>query len=169
MVQNLNVSVGVRILMAKLIYGDRIAKLGKVTLGCSAVIFDGSRQKILLTRRTDNGRWCLPGGRMDAGESAAEGCIREVLEETGLQGNIKRLLGVYSNPNYMIEYADGERCHVVALNFEVEITGGNLGISNETTEYGYFSLDEIKNMDLMEHNWDRVQDAFSQQESAFVR
>ncbi len=155
--------------MVKVILGDRIAKLGHVILGCSAVVFDQSRQKILLTRRTDNGRWCLPGGRMDPGESVTETCVREALEETGLQVKVKHLIGVYSSPDYLLEYADGERCHVVALNFEVEVIGGTLGISNETTEYGYFSQDEITNMDLMEHNVPRIKDAFDIQESTFVK
>jgi ADP-ribose pyrophosphatase YjhB (NUDIX family) len=44
-------------------------------LGCSAAIFD-ERGRILLTRRADNGQWCLPGGRMESGESAAEACER---------------------------------------------------------------------------------------------
>ncbi|HEY9603262.1 MAG TPA: NUDIX domain-containing protein, partial [Allocoleopsis sp.] len=82
--------------MVKIARGDRIGKSGKITLGCSAAVFDPTRQKLLLTRRTDNGRWCLPGGRMDAGEEAAEACIREVLEETGLHVRIERLIGVYS-------------------------------------------------------------------------
>ncbi len=155
--------------MVKIIQGDRVGKLGHVILGCSAVIFDESGQKILLTRRTDNGRWCLPGGRMDPGESVTETCVREALEETGLQVKVKRLIGVYSSPDYLLEYADGERCHVVALNFEVEVIGGTLGISNETTEYGYFSQDEIKGMDLVEHNIPRIADAFAAQECVFVK
>jgi 8-oxo-dGTP pyrophosphatase MutT (NUDIX family) len=155
--------------MVKIIQGDRVGKQGHIVLGCSAVIFDQSRAKILLTRRTDNGRWCLPGGRMDPGESATETCIREALEETGLQVKVKRLIGVYSSPDYLLEYADGEKCHVVALNFEVEVIGGTLGISNETTEYGYFSQNEIQNMDLVEHNVPRVADAFNVQDSTFVR
>jgi ADP-ribose pyrophosphatase YjhB (NUDIX family) len=78
--------------MAKFIYGDRIAKQAKVCLECLATIFDSSRQKILLTRRTDNGKWCLPGGGVDAGESVSEACEREVLEETGLIVKLKGLL-----------------------------------------------------------------------------
>ena len=154
--------------MVKIIQGDRVGKLGHVILGCSAVIFDESRKKILLTRRTDNGRWCLPGGRMDPGESVTETCIREALEETGLQVEVKRLIGVYSSPDYLLEYADGERCHVVALNFEVEVVGGTLGLSNETTEYGYFSQDEVQEMDLVEHNIPRVADAFNVQEGFVI-
>ena len=74
-----------------LIYGDRIVKLAKLTPSSSAVIFDPTRTKLLLTRRTDNGQWCLPGGAMDLGESALECCPREALEETGLVVNVVRL------------------------------------------------------------------------------
>jgi ADP-ribose pyrophosphatase YjhB (NUDIX family) len=70
--------------MAKLIYGEGMAKLGQLRTGCAAVIFDAAREKILLTRRTDNGQWCLPGGAMDSGESVTECCVRELREETGL-------------------------------------------------------------------------------------
>ena len=155
--------------MAKLIQGDRIAKQGKVVLGCSAVVFDATKQKILLTRRTDNGRWCLPGGRLDPGETVTEACEREVLEETGLQVKAIRMMGVYSYPDFLIEYADGERCHIVALNFEVEVLGGSLSISDETTEYGYFSQDELGNIDVMENHLERVADAFRGQEMPFLR
>jgi ADP-ribose pyrophosphatase YjhB (NUDIX family) len=156
-------------LVAKIIEGERIGKLGQIALGCSAVIFDPARAKVLLTRRTDNGRWCLPGGRTEAGESVVETCIREVLEETGLEVRIVRLLGVYSSPHRMIEYADGNRYQIVALNFEVEPIGGTLTISDETTEYGYFSWDNMIRMDVMETHVERLRDVFSGQPAPFVR
>jgi ADP-ribose pyrophosphatase YjhB (NUDIX family) len=155
--------------MAKVLQGDRIARLGNIVLGCSAVLFSPTKETILLTRRTDNGRWCLPGGRVDPGESVAEACLREVLEETGLQAQIIRLIGVYSDPNYLIEYADGERCHIVALNFEVEAIAGTLTTSNETTEYGYFSAEAIAQMDVMEHQVERIHDAFLEQTQVAVK
>ena len=155
--------------MAKVLRGERIGKLGAILLGCSAVIFDPTKQKVLLTRRTDNGRWCLPGGRMEPGESAAEACAREVWEETGLHIRLERLIGVYSNPHRIIEYADGNRFHVVAMNFEAEPIGGELGISDETTDCGYFSRAEIEGMDVMEHHRERIEDAFAAQIAAFVR
>ena len=71
--------------MAKIITGHRVGQNGAIRVGCSAVIFDQQRQKILLTRREDNNQWCLPSGGMESGESASEACIREVEEETGLQ------------------------------------------------------------------------------------
>ncbi|HNB36321.1 MAG TPA: NUDIX domain-containing protein, partial [Anaerolineales bacterium] len=62
--------------MTQVIYGPRLGKEGNIRVGCSAVIFDETRQKVLLTQRADNGRWCLPGGQLEAGESVAEACER---------------------------------------------------------------------------------------------
>ena len=69
--------------MAQIIWGERAARAGRLTIGCAAVIFSDDRTAVLLTRRQDNGRWCLPGGHMEAGERADEACAREVREETG--------------------------------------------------------------------------------------
>jgi ADP-ribose pyrophosphatase YjhB (NUDIX family) len=155
--------------VAKIIEGERIGKLGQIALGCSAVIFDPTRTQVLLTRRTDNGRWCLPGGRTDSGESVTETCIREVLEETGLHVRIVRLLGIYSSPHRLVEYADGNRYQIVALNFEAEPIGGTLTISDETTAYGYFSWDAIARMDVMETHVERLRDVFSGESPPWVR
>ncbi len=99
----------------------------------------------------------------------AEACAREVWEETGLRVHVGRLIGVYSSPDFLLEYADGRRHQIVALNFEVQVIGGELGLSNETTEYGYFTPDEIERMDLMEHHRQRIEDALANQVAAFVR
>ena len=106
---------------------------------------------------------------MDPGESAAEACAREVLEETGLVVIVGRLIGIYTSPNLVVEYAGGNRVQPVALNFAAEPVGGELGISDETTEVGYFSMEEMKSMDLWEHHIERISDAMSEAESAFVR
>ena len=46
--------------MTRILFGDRICKQGKIRLGCSAVLFDEKREKVLLTRRGDTGQGCLP-------------------------------------------------------------------------------------------------------------
>lgn len=88
--------------MAKLVYGERIGRDARLRIGCSAVIFDAARERILLTRRTDNGQWCLPGGAMDAGESLEEACIREVWEETGLRVKVKRNMGIHCGSEFLL-------------------------------------------------------------------
>ena len=145
--------------MSMLNIGDRIGREGKLSPGASALIFDQSTGNVLLTRRQDNGRWCLPGGGMDPGESAAEACIREVFEETGLEVKVKRLVGIYTSPDILIEYPDGNKIQPVAFSFEVEVTGGTLGLSDETTEVGYFTIEKMEMMDMMEHHVQRIYDA----------
>lgn len=155
--------------MAKIVVGERIGKQARLTVGCSAIIFDDNRETILLTRRTDNGRWCLPGGAMEPGESLIEACAREVEEETGLLVKVGRLVGVYSTPHRIIEYADGNRKQLVAHSFEAQVIGGELTLSDETTEFGYFTVAKIAKLDLMEHHRERIVDALSDQIIPFVR
>lgn len=69
--------------------GERIGRLGKIRLGCSAAIFDESGTKVLLTQRADNGEWCLPGGLVEPGES---------VEEMKLLGNsLQRIYDAFSH------------------------------------------------------------------------
>jgi ADP-ribose pyrophosphatase YjhB (NUDIX family) len=154
--------------MTQVLYGPRLGKQGKIRLGCSAAIFD-EQGRILLTRRADNGQWCLPGGRMESGESAAEACEREVFEETGLNVRVKRLVGVYSHPDQLVIYPDGNKVHVVALHFEAEITGGELGLSNETTDFGYFTFEEIEGLELLGRHKERIIDTMANQSEAFIK
>jgi len=145
--------------MSQVLFGPRLGRQGQLRVGCSAIIFDDMREKVLLTQRTDNGRWCLPGGGMEAGESAAEACEREVWEETGLKVGMKRLIGVYSNPNQLVVYPDGSQVFMVVLSFEAEIIAGEPRLSNETTAFGYFSLKEMENMPMHGEYKSRVEDA----------
>ena len=127
------------------------------------------RGKVLLTRRTDNGRWSLPGGAMDTGESAAECCAREGLEETGVVGSVGRVIGVYSTPHRITEYSDGNRKQAFDLVLEAVRIAGELRASDETTEARYFTPEQMKSMDVMELFHERINDAFARQEAAYER
>ncbi len=155
--------------MAKIIEGDRIGKTVPLKVGCAAAIFDESRTKLLLTRRTDNGQWCLPGGGMEPGESAAEACVREVMEETGLQGTAQKLIGIYTTPHRITAYGEINKYQFVSILFEVFVEGGKLGLSDETTDYGYFSEREAADLDVMKNHIERIKDIFTQQPEAFLR
>src|SRR5512141_1771740 len=120
--------------MAQVLYGDRIGQEGELRVGSCAVIFDENREKVLLTKRSDNGLWCLPGGKMEPGETIEECCAREVFEETGLVIETSRLIAVYSNRDQLVVYKDGTKVQIIVLSFEAVITGGELGLSSETTE-----------------------------------
>lgn len=155
--------------MAQYEHGERIGRTAHIKIGSSAIILDEARVKILLTRRTDNGRWCLPGGAMDAGESLEECCVREVWEETGLKVRVVRLIGVYSTPHRIVYYKDGNRWQIVAANFLAEIISGTLGVSNETTAADFFSPSEMAELDIIDPHIERIQDFLAGQEAAFFR
>ena len=145
--------------MSKLIYGDRIGKTAVLSVGAAAIILIDDQKKVLLTRRSDNGRWCLPGGAMDPGESIEETCVRETLEEVCLKVRITRLIGIYTNPNVIVEYEDGNRRQPIDMTFEAEVIDGELSLTDEITDYGYFSVDSLNGLDIVELDFERIQDA----------
>jgi len=153
----------------KVIYGDRIGKEGKLRLGCSAVLFSDDRRKVLLTRRKDNGQWCLPGGMIDPGESVAEGCEPEVFEETGLKVRVVRLTCVYSNRNQLTVYPDGNKAHVIVLNFEVEKVSEELGLSDETTDVKFYSVAEAEQMDLFHNHAEHIHDSLTENNGTLIK
>jgi len=153
----------------KSLYGDRISKEGTLRLGCSAILFDKNRTLVLLTRRTDNGQWCLPGGIVNPGESVAEACEREVWEETGLKVHVIRLVGVYSNPDRLTVYPDGNKAFVIVLGFEVEQIGGELGISEETMDAQFFPVPAAIDMDLFDGHAEQIRDALYGNAAATIR
>jgi ADP-ribose pyrophosphatase YjhB (NUDIX family) len=110
--------------------------------------------KILLTKREDFEVWCLPGGAVDAGETIAQAAIREAREETGLEVELTRLVGLYSRPNW-----PGAGMHIAS--FVARTIGGALKADpNEVIEIGYFAPDEIPE-DLLWWHKQRIADAFN--------
>jgi 8-oxo-dGTP pyrophosphatase MutT (NUDIX family) len=154
--------------MTQVLYGPHISRQGKIRLGCSAAIFD-ELGRILLTKRSDNGQWCLPSGAVEAGETVAGACEREVLEETGLHVKVKRLVGVYSYSDQLVIYPDGNKVQVVALHFEVEVTGGQAGLSDEVSDFGYFSPDELAGLEFLGRHKERILDTYEKYKEPVIK
>ena len=154
--------------MTQVLYGERISRQGKIRLGCSAAIFD-EQGRIFLTRRTDNGQWCLPGGGMEPGESVTEACEREVWEETGLRTHVTRLVGVYSYSDQLVVYPDGNKAQIVALHFEARVLAGQPLLSNETTEFGYFTLEEVEELEMFGRHKERILDSLEKHPQALIK
>ncbi len=113
----------------------------------SAVVADpGGR--LLLQRRTDNQLWSVPGGAVELGESVLDALRREVLEETGLEVEVDRLIGVYSSPDYLVAYDDGEVRQQFSLAFACHVTGGSIQTSSETMDVQWFPPDDLATLDL---------------------
>ena len=124
--------------------------------------------KIILTRRADNDQWCLPSGGVEPGESVTEACIRETLEETGLRVRVKRLTSIFSSPDRLVIYSDGNQFQIITLNFEVCNIGGKAGLSDETTDIGFYSLPEIESMDILTHHKQFISDTWVDLDATFI-
>jgi ADP-ribose pyrophosphatase YjhB (NUDIX family) len=96
--------------------------------------------KILLVREALDGGWTFPGGWADVGESPRTAIEREVFEEAGLEVIATRLIGVYDANR--VEDALS-LFHAYKLVFLCEIISGELKPSIETTEVGFFSIEEL--------------------------
>ncbi|OQY19884.1 MAG: hypothetical protein B6I34_09105 [Anaerolineaceae bacterium 4572_32.1] len=102
-----------------------------------AVIRDG---QILLTKREDFGIWVLPGGGIEAGESIAQAAVRETYEETGLEVELTRLVGIYSRPTWPI--GNGGGAHSIL--FAAKVTGGVVRPQpEEVVEAAFFEPDRL--------------------------
>lgn len=145
--------------MTHVLTGERIGRTGRVAVGANAIVFSADRGAVLLVQRADNGQWCLPGGFMDPGESIQETAAREVLEESGIRIDVGRLVGVYSDPNRVVEYADGNRYQFVILLFEAVPVGGQLSGSPETLAARYVPLAELDSLEMVHDHRERVRDA----------
>jgi ADP-ribose pyrophosphatase YjhB (NUDIX family) len=154
--------------MVRILYGAKIAAHGELMLGCSATLFDASH-RLLLTRRTDNNQWCLPGGKLEAGESVSEACRREVREETGLEVVPTQLIGIYSNPDRLFVYPNGNRFHIVSMNFLCEVRAGVAGVSDEVRESRYVTREELADLDILDSHLERIEDIYTFSGAPFIR
>jgi ADP-ribose pyrophosphatase YjhB (NUDIX family) len=117
-----------------------------LVVGASAIVTDDGR--ILLHRRVDNDFWALPGGNTELGESITTTVIREVREETGLDVEPLYVVGVYSDPEHVFAYDDGEVRQEFSVCVACRLLGGVLRISEESRELGYFSPTDLDGLHM---------------------
>lgn len=117
-------------------------------LGTRIAVINADNE-ILLSKRGDFGIWALPGGRVDSGELLPDSAIREVREETGLEVEIVRPIGLY--------FQEGRsRMNVL---YRAKPIGGELfSESDETLDNRFFSQDNLPD-DLFGHIY--IDDAFN--------
>jgi ADP-ribose pyrophosphatase YjhB (NUDIX family) len=135
--------------------------------GASAIVTD-DEDYVLLHRRRDSGRWALPGGVMDIGETIAQCAEREVKEETGLTVEAYRLVGVYSDPDHVFAYGDGEVRQEFSLCFACRILGGNISKSNESLEVRFWPVQDLDGLDMHPSIRLRISHYLSDQAEAFI-
>lgn len=132
-------------------------RANSLVVGSSAVVADDAG-RILLQRRSDSGNWALPGGAMDIGEAFADSAIREVKEETGFDVRIDRIVGIYSDPDHVFAYDDGEVRQEFSICLACTIVGGELAVSSESTDVRFFTTSEIPELTMHESIRKRIRD-----------
>lgn len=107
-------------------------------VGTTAVVPDGQGQ-VLLQRRADDGRWGLPGGWLDPGETPEQGVLREVREETGIEVEVVRLAAVIPK---LAQLPSGPHS-MVGLTYLCTAVGGELRADHEALEVAWRRPEEI--------------------------
>lgn len=103
----------------------------------AAVFVDG---KVLLVREVVDGRWSMPGGWADIGEGPAQMAVREVREESGFDVRVDKLAAVY---NHNTDQPWLEFFHAYKMVFLCSLAGGQARGSFETSEVGFFGLEDL--------------------------
>jgi len=111
----------------------------------AAVVIE--ENKVLLIKRGVEpkiGEWALPSGFIETDETPEEGCIRELEEETGLKGVVKRLIGVDNEDSSIYG-------NVLVIGYEVEVKGGILRAGSDTLEVRFFPVDGMPPLPFESH------------------
>jgi 8-oxo-dGTP diphosphatase len=105
--------------------------------------------RVLLVQRCDSGAWEFPGGRMDVGETAVAAAVRETAEEAGLRVRITGLVGLFSDPAFVIQAVDGDiRQPFVVCFHGVAEWGSPRPDTIETAAAGWFEPEQVEKMTL---------------------
>ena len=113
----------------------------EVAVGAVAVR-DGSLLMIRRGRPPSQGRWSLPGGRVEWAEDLAGALRREVAEETGLDVVVGALAGVVERI-----YPD-QGFHYVILDYHVTVTGGTVRAGGDVTDARWVQLPDVPDLSL---------------------
>lgn len=135
--------------------------VNSVVPAVTAFVQDGNG-RILMERRSDNGRWGLPGGTHDVGESIAQTVIREVMEETGLTVEVDRMVGIYTDPRRVIAFSDGEVRQEFSICFAARVVDGAIKSSSESFEVRWVQISELEELDIAPTTRSRIDDALSE-------
>ncbi|QQC91386.1 NUDIX hydrolase [Streptomyces alfalfae] len=122
-------------------------KANSVVPSVTAVVRDDDG-RLLIIHKTDNDLWALPGGGHDIGESIGDTVVREVLEETGITVQIDSIVGLYTNPEHVLAYDDGEVRQQFSICFRAHPTGGSLRTSSESKEVRWVDPADLDDLNI---------------------
>jgi ADP-ribose pyrophosphatase YjhB (NUDIX family) len=104
-------------------------------------VFDAAG-RLLLVREVADGRWSLPGGWADVGDSPVRAIEREILEESGYAARVSGLVGVFDAHESWAAFS------AYKMVFRGELVGGAAGGDHETDGVGFFAVDDLPPLSL---------------------
>ena len=116
-------------------------------VGVGAIIVQDG--KILIVRRGSEpgkGKWSVPGGLVELGETVEQAVVREVREECGLDVEVDRLIDIVDSMTF--DKNGRLKYHFIILDFFVKIKGGKLRPGDDAKEALWVPLEEVENYDL---------------------
>jgi ADP-ribose pyrophosphatase YjhB (NUDIX family) len=129
-------------------YRDPAAPRANSVVPAAVAVVRNEAGELLLIRRADNDLWALPGGGHDIGERIAETAVREVEEETGILVEVEGLVGLYTDPEHVMVYDDGEVRQQFSISFRARPVGGRLRTSSESKEVRWVRPEELAGLDI---------------------
>ena len=132
-------------------------------VGVGAVILDGDR--VLLIQRggvTLPGKWSIPGGLVELGETTREAVCREIGEECGLEIDLVDVCGVLDR---VVRDPDGRvRYHWVLVDFLAVARGGTLCAGDDAADARWVPIDEVETYDTTDGLMDMIRRAIALRE-----
>jgi len=129
--------------------GDEVMRIGKdyIGVGCGAFILNENGELLLQKRNKEpeKGWWSIPGGRVEMFDTFKSTIKREVKEETDLDIEIVKTIGIC---DHIVDMVEEEKVHWVSPNFLCRVVSGKAKIMEPTkhAEMGWFSLNELPSM-----------------------
>ena len=113
----------------------------KIILAFAGGCIFNEKGEVLLQRRGDSNTWGFPGGAVEIGETPRQAAVREVKEETGLDVEVEKLLGVYTDLDMV--YPNGDQAQSIIIAYQLKVLRGELYCDQvETLELKYFSKED---------------------------
>lgn len=118
------------------------------------IVVDG--RVVLIKRRFDPmaGRWSLPGGAADVGETLPQGVVREMKEETGLDVEVGPVVDVFDRITQ--DPDGGVRFHYVLVDYLCRAIGGTLAAGSDAAEVALVDSTDLARYDLTDKTLDVI-------------